>query len=36
LLGHLAEELRQPLGDAIYHDVSRAVDYQAPEKDASN
>ena len=36
LLGHLAEELRQPVGDAIYHDVSRAVDYQAPAKPASH
>ena len=30
LLGHLAEEQRRPIGAAIYADVDRATDYQAP------
>ena len=28
LLGHIAEEMRNPVGPAIYHDVSHAVDYR--------
>jgi citrate synthase len=30
LLGHIAEEQRQPIGDAIYASVDRAADYQRP------
>jgi citrate synthase len=30
LLGHLAEEMRRPIGSRIYADVDRAVDYQPP------
>lgn len=30
LLGHLAEELRQPVGPDIYRDVGRAVRYEPP------
>jgi citrate synthase len=30
LLGHLAEEQRQPIGLQLYADVERATDYQAP------
>jgi citrate synthase len=30
LLGHLAEEMRRPVGPAIYHQVDRATDYQPP------
>ena len=30
LLGHLAEELRQPVGLAIYHDVEAATRYEPP------
>lgn len=30
LLGHLAEELRQPIGNQIYREVDRAVDYRPP------
>jgi citrate synthase len=30
LLGHLAEELRQPIGGRIYENVDRAADYQPP------
>jgi citrate synthase len=28
LLGHIAEEQRRPIGDAIYSNVDRAADYQ--------
>jgi len=31
LLGHLAEEMRQPIGGQIYAAVDRAADYQPPE-----
>jgi citrate synthase len=31
LLGHLAEEMRRPVGLEIYRDVEKAADYQAPE-----
>ena len=31
LLGHLAEEMRRPVGLDIYRDVEKAADYQAPE-----
>jgi citrate synthase len=31
LLGHLAEELRRPIGGQIYAEVDRAADYQPPE-----
>jgi citrate synthase len=30
LLGHLAEEMRQPIGGQIYQQVDRAADYQPP------
>ena len=30
LLGHLAEEQRQPIGLQLYADVERATDYRAP------
>jgi citrate synthase len=30
LLGHLAEEMRRPIGGQIYADVDRAADYQPP------
>ena len=30
LLGHIAEEMRRPVGPDIYQDVDRATDYQAP------
>jgi citrate synthase len=30
LLGHLAEEMRQPVGLAIYDQIDRATDYQPP------
>ena len=30
LLGHLAEEMRRPIGGQIYADVDRAADYQSP------
>jgi citrate synthase len=30
LLGHLAEEMRQPIGGRIYENVDRAADYQPP------
>ena len=30
LLGHLAEEMRQPIGQAVSDDVRRASDYQPP------
>ncbi len=29
LLGHIAEEQRQPIGDAVYTNVDRAADYRA-------
>ena len=32
LLGHLAEEMRQPLGPQIYADVDEAADYQPPAR----
>src|SRR4029453_15424675 len=28
LIGHLAEEMRRPIGSSIYEDVDRATDYQ--------
>jgi citrate synthase len=31
LLGHLAEEMRSPLGGQIYAEVDRAADYRPPE-----
>jgi citrate synthase len=31
LLGHLAEEMRRPIGGAIYAAVDRAADYQPPD-----
>lgn len=31
LLGHIAEEMRRPVGPAIYDHVDRATDYQPPE-----
>jgi citrate synthase len=31
LLGHLAEEMRQPAGNEIYRQVDESVRYQAPE-----
>jgi len=30
LLGHLAEEMRRPIGGQIYAEVDRAADYQPP------
>jgi citrate synthase len=30
LIGHIAEEMRRPVGPDIYQDVDRATDYQAP------
>jgi citrate synthase len=30
LIGHIAEEMRRPVGQDIYQDVDRATDYQAP------
>jgi citrate synthase len=30
LVGHLAEEMRRPVGPAIYHDVDRATTYEPP------
>jgi citrate synthase len=30
LIGHIAEEMRRPIGVDIYHDVDRATDYQPP------
>ncbi len=30
LVGHLAEEMRRPLGPAIYEQVDRAAEYQPP------
>ena len=30
LIGHLAEEMRRPIGSSIYEDVDRATDYQPP------
>jgi citrate synthase len=30
LLGHIAEELRRPVGPDIYHEVDRAADYHPP------
>lgn len=35
LLGHLAEELRRPVGMDVYHDVDRAVRYEPPGPDGS-
>lgn len=31
LLGHLAEEMRRPIGFAVYENVERATDYQPPQ-----
>jgi citrate synthase len=35
LLGHLAEEMRRPIGLDIYHDVDRATDYRPPGPDGA-
>jgi citrate synthase len=34
LLGHLAEEMRRPIGPDVYHDVDRAADYLPPDSAA--
>jgi citrate synthase len=31
LLGHIAEEIRRPIGQDVYHQVDRATDYIAPK-----
>ncbi|HSR25591.1 MAG TPA: citryl-CoA lyase [Candidatus Eisenbacteria bacterium] len=36
LLGHLAEELRRPVGPDVYRDVDRAVRYEPPGPDGSS
>ena len=35
LLGHLAEELRTPVGQAIYRDTDEAVRYISPRPDGA-
>jgi citrate synthase len=32
LIGHIAEEMRRPVGPDIYRDVDRATDYQPPRQ----
>jgi citrate synthase len=31
LLGHIAEEMRRPVGIDVYHDVEDGIDYLSPE-----
>jgi len=31
LVGHIAEEMRNPVGLEIYHQVDEATDYQPPD-----
>lgn len=31
LIGHIAEEIRRPIGLDVYHDVDRAADYRPPD-----
>jgi citrate synthase len=35
LLGHLAEEMRQPIGMAVYEQVDQATDYDPPRDPAT-